>query len=379
MQFPALEDKMKQFAKMAAFALLALGIAGGAKAQTLEVGSPAPKIEVGKWVKGDPIKEFEKGKVYVVEFWATWCGPCKQSIPHLTELQKKYAGKATVVGVSVFEEPNAKDEAYFEKVEKFVEEFGPKMEYTVAIDGKEATMATTWMEAAGLNGIPSAFIVNQEGIVAWIGHPMAGLDRALEGVVAGTFDVAAEKERVAKEKAAEEARMAEMRPIMELLQQEKYREAVAAMDEAFAKNQDLERALGFTKFMTMTEYDEAAAYGYAKQLADGLYKDQPMMLNQIAWTIVDDETPLKKPEIKFALDIAQRAFDQLKEDDFESQAFILDTLALAQFKDGQVAKAIANQEKALAAAGKATNFDQRTRSEMVARLERFKKKGTNSP
>ena len=72
----------------------------GVMAQTLKVGDPAPKIEVKSFVKGEPVKTFEAGKTYVVEFWATWCGPCKTSIPHLSELQKKHPA-VTFIGVSV--------------------------------------------------------------------------------------------------------------------------------------------------------------------------------------------------------------------------------------------------------------------------------------
>src|SRR2546425_1106795 len=82
---------------------LAIGAAGvSARAQGLGLGDPAPKLEVKSFVKGEPVKGFEPGKNYVVEFWATWCPPCRTSIPHLTELQKKHPD-VIFIGVSVFE------------------------------------------------------------------------------------------------------------------------------------------------------------------------------------------------------------------------------------------------------------------------------------
>src|SRR5688500_14906487 len=145
-----------------AMALLAAAAVAAAQGETLKVGSPAPSLKVAKWVKGRPVEKFEPGKVYVVEFWATWCGPCKTSIPHLTELAKKYKDKATFTGVSVFEEPEPENEEYIGKVEKFVTEWGDKMDYNVAVDGKDGWMGANWMRAAGQNGIPTAFVVDQK-------------------------------------------------------------------------------------------------------------------------------------------------------------------------------------------------------------------------
>jgi len=175
------------FQRIVASALvLALGMVCSARAEGLKVGDPAPKLEVKEFVKGDPVASLEKGKVYVIEFWATWCGPCRTSIPHLTELQKQHKD-VVFIGVSVWENnPKA--------VKPFVAEMGDKMAYRVAVDsvpaGGKGKMDLTWMKAANRKGIPSAFIVNKDGQIAWIGHPM-GMDKPLDEIVAGKYDLEA--------------------------------------------------------------------------------------------------------------------------------------------------------------------------------------------
>jgi len=64
-------------------------------------------------------------------------------------------------------------------VDKFVADKGAEMDYNVAADGMEGTMAKTWMAAAQQDGIPTAFVVDQKGKIAWIGHPMDGLDQVV--------------------------------------------------------------------------------------------------------------------------------------------------------------------------------------------------------
>jgi thiol-disulfide isomerase/thioredoxin len=166
--------------RVLALTIVGLALCGRVTAASLEVGSPAPKLEVQEFIKGEPVKSFEKGKIYVVEFWATWCPPCRTSIPHLTEMQKKYKD-AVFIGVSI-------SENNWDGVKQFVTEMGEKMDYRVAMDGRAGKMAKNWMAAAAQQGIPTAFIVNGEGKIAWIGHPMQ-MEKTLGQVVAANPSV----------------------------------------------------------------------------------------------------------------------------------------------------------------------------------------------
>jgi len=169
-------SKQKWVAAFLAAAMV--GTCARAAEATLKVGDPAPKLQVGKWLQGEPVKGFEKGKAYIVEFWATWCGPCRTSIPHLNEIHARYKDKGLIViGQNAFE----RDESL---VAPFVKKMGAQMTYRVALDDKAGSeggkMAQTWMDAAGQQGIPTAFLINSKGRIAWIGHPMGLQDTAIE-------------------------------------------------------------------------------------------------------------------------------------------------------------------------------------------------------
>ncbi|MBX3381597.1 MAG: TlpA family protein disulfide reductase [Phycisphaeraceae bacterium] len=162
-------------------------IANGAEnaeaAPALTVGSMAPRISVDRWLKGAPVYTYERGRVYVVEFWATWCTPCVASIPHLTELQQKYPN-IQVIGVTASEQPTrANLDDRLTKAEAFVAQQGTKMNYTVAYEGN-GFMWSNWMVPAQRGGIPCTFIVGPEGRIEWIGHPLTDdFDRALESTI----------------------------------------------------------------------------------------------------------------------------------------------------------------------------------------------------
>ena len=139
-------------------------------------GSPAPAFTVDSFVRGPESKTLELGKVHVIEFWATWCGPCVASMPHLTELQKQNPD-VQFIGVAGFE--RGKDAADGTKrVEDFVKAKGDAVGFAIAFDG-DGTMAKTWMTAAKRNSIPTSFVIGKDGNIAFIGSPNAELDAAI--------------------------------------------------------------------------------------------------------------------------------------------------------------------------------------------------------
>jgi len=135
-------------------------------------GSPAAPLDNSVvMLQGDRPTPGAPGKVVVVERWATWCGPCVATIPHLNSLYDKYSGRDDVQMVAV---TNESDSA---KIQAFMAKHG--MKYPVALDTK-GVVDKGYPSA----GIPNATIIGKNGLVYWNGHP-AGMDAALEQAVNG--------------------------------------------------------------------------------------------------------------------------------------------------------------------------------------------------
>lgn len=154
---------------------------------TLKIGSKAPELKPETWVQGQ-FQGFEKGQVYVVEFWGTWCGPCLQTLPHMVELKKEYSGRVNFVGVSAMSDTVA-------DVQEFLNKFEPKIEYPTGVDTTDATWEA-WLTASGAKGIPTAFVVDRDGTIAFIGYPTEldskDLGNPLDQISAGTWRVSAD-------------------------------------------------------------------------------------------------------------------------------------------------------------------------------------------
>ena len=106
---------------------------------------------------------------------------CRQSGALLGELQTVFKEKGLVVaGVSVMEQGGG---AGAEEVEKYVKRQGDRLTQSIGYDAT-GDAARRFMQPTGQNGIPVVFVVDKEGRLAWIGHPLDGLDRVVDGVIA---------------------------------------------------------------------------------------------------------------------------------------------------------------------------------------------------
>jgi thiol-disulfide isomerase/thioredoxin len=339
-----------------------------ARAGSLGVGDPAPKLDVKSFVKGEAVRDFEPGKLYVVEFWATWCGPCKTSIPHLTELQKKHP-EITFIGVSAFEHNQ-------DAVKPFVDRMGDKMAYRVAIDsvpkdakGSEGAMAKSWMLAASQSGIPTAFVVDKEGKIAWIGHP-GSMEEPLEKIASGSWDLKAAAQEF-RESTENQKKLGELEDkFADAMRSGDPKKIVAAVDEIVAKMPALEANCAGPKLTALIKLDEQAkALEYAQKLSKSALGKTAVGLNELAWAIVDPHAGIKPGAklIQFAVETARRA-DLMAE---KKDAGIADTLAKAYFDSGDVTKAVENQERAVRLA-KGSQYEAQI-GELKDRLEKYKK------
>lgn len=128
------------------------------------VGQPLPALTGLDYFKNRPDL---KGKPAIVEFWATWCPPCRKSIPHLNEIYKKYESKGLQV-LGITDEPN-------QTIRAFVK--------TIPIDYPVATSRPDFSDKFGISGIPHAFLVDKTGKIVWQGHPMSLKETEIEKVL----------------------------------------------------------------------------------------------------------------------------------------------------------------------------------------------------
>lgn len=337
--------------------------------EVLTIGSNAPALDVEHWVqdgkgKFKPVTKFAKDKVYVVEFWATWCGPCIASMPHLAELQNEYASKGVQI-VSISDED-------LETVEKFLEREVQSRGKPAAKEAdskepakkekpqtyRELTSAycltadpdrsahTAYMEAAGQGGIPCAFIVGKDQKVEWIGHPMS-MDEALAEVVSGKWD----REAFAKEFKAQQELDLLLNKVRVAMSEGTTKEALAAINAALEKAKEGPRTDQLQLMRLQIQLSDKGSQDQLPEILAVAYKkyaSQPQLINVIAWTLVEQIESGELEKNQELLDLTRSAIEKIvSQGTGDTRAATLDTVAHVQFLSGDVDAAIKTQTEAV--------------------------------
>lgn len=321
-------------------------------ADVLSVGSKAPDLDIEHWLqdgngKYPQVTKLEPGKVYVVEFWATWCPPCIRSMPHLSELQEKYADKGVQI-ISISDED-------LDTVTEFLKRDASQIvgrpatfqevtaSYSLTTD-PDRSSHQAYFEAAGQTGIPSAFLVGKDGYVEWIGHPME-LDGPLEQVVNGTWDREA---YAAQFKARQELEMAQQQ-VMQLASSGDFQGAIDKIDSVIKSIDDPGLKSGMLgmklQLMIVGNQSEANIVEAFNTIVGDV--DDAMFTNQLSWMVSE----LKKAGrlqgdalVAAALKAVETASDTVTGNE---RANVLDTVAHLRDLSGDLAGAIAAQEEAV--------------------------------
>lgn len=136
------------------------------------IGNEAPRFKLldtqGKWVT---LSDF-KDKVIILNFWATWCAPCREEIPGFVKLQERYADDVVIIGISM-------DQDGHSMVPRFMERYG--MNYPVLYGDSEVSWAY-----GGITGIPMTFVIDRNLIIqrVYIGYrPESVFERDIQTLI----------------------------------------------------------------------------------------------------------------------------------------------------------------------------------------------------
>lgn len=342
-----------------------------AAAKELTIGSDAPDLDIEHWIQDGegffkPVKKFKPNNVYVVEFWATWCGPCIQNMPHIAELQTEYRGQnVQIIGVS--------DESE-DEVKEFLENEHPALEktmgeitsaYSLTAD-PDRSVYEDYMEAAGQDGIPTAFIVGKNGKIEWIGHP-AGMDPVLEKVVNDSWD----REAYIEQRRLEQEYEENLHKVDQLVSADKVDEALELIDEQMkSATNDLMKEQWFSTKCDIKLYfgrvDDEVVKHYENHLASK--KGSPQGVAQFAyWMFGASQQGADISKIVMPVLTGLKA--ELEEADDEEKPLLYNAAAVLTGTTGDYDMAVKLQEAAIE-----VSVDPRQKKRLMPLLEELKEK-----
>ena len=326
--------------------------AQSAEPAILTVGSKAPSLDIEVWFSDregefQHTTEFEPGKIYVIDFWATWSSPSHRWMSTYSELQDRYF-KDDVQIISISDEDeesvadfleldmnNNSDMIYAEQT----------LNYCVTTDS-DRSVFEDYVEASQMKNVPAVFIVGKTGLIEWFGNPEK-MKRPLKKIIDGNWDRGVFKKRALaqqqlKKLATEVQKLTaagDVEGALVIIEQ-----MIESTDDAKSKAE-----MQNLRLQLMTTIDSpklTAAFKDVVQQKDlGSFR-----LNELAWSIVTREQGGKEIEpelIDIALETAVEAVKIARtEEDDDHLGMILDTQAHLLFLKGDLDKALEVQTKA---------------------------------
>lgn len=349
-------------------------------APTFKIGDRPPPLEPMAWVKGAPVKGFEPGRVYVVKFFASWCGASNEGMEMMSERARRHAGEVTFIGVNVREAERA--EPSVDALRRFVERKGRDLDYIVAMDDpQKKTLFDSWMLAAGSYSIPTAFIIGRDGRLAYLGIPIDyeaqyTFDRALEDAIAQKSDLAAARKLQAEMSELTAKRLEEMKvmkPLREALERKDYAAAVTAADEIAATEPKYAPYIFDDKLISLLHLDEARAFEFATQHVQDADRRKAMgaaseieFWGRVAGVIAGQPDLSRGTYARAAQDLRE----WLAEDD---DVFSWLQLATIEHRLGNLREAVAAQKRAIAAVDESDRISRDGLERLRSKLEQYER------
>ena len=141
----------------------------------IKVGGEAPEIHITDWLKNKPSELELDDKYVVLDFWATWCIPCLEMIPHINELQKKFADE-NIVFMSMTNESKAMTERTLQN---------HNFQTIVVSDQSNKTLVNFGDGAKGLAYYPMVVLIDPDNIIRWYGEPKNLTSDMMENLLTG--------------------------------------------------------------------------------------------------------------------------------------------------------------------------------------------------
>lgn len=324
---------------------------------SLRVGDDAPAVEVHEWIVRAE-RQAENPKVRVLVLWSTWA-PGAQSLPEvLNPWLEEFPEEVRISAISIAESRQSEtDETHVPRLRQFVENWEEAPLFSVGVDRLDSFMMLEWLLASGRQEIPTVFLMNQDGKIAFAGSLGSEFERVLRGMVDGSVDPFEE----ARAQEARQERLAEFQLALGQVQANDDARVLELIDGLIADLPDTERQLWQVRLGLISQLRPADLMAEA-QIYEERYAQDSFGKLSLSGVLTGPED-LPEEVYAYALALATAGYEGLETEEFPATALY----AMALFRVGEIEKAIEKQERAIVLCRQQAPTAQR--AELISQLE----------